>query len=299
MVAEVGNQVSAASSAVGVAGPFHQGSLQAAPGREDSTPVFCPETQFLGPQVGGAPMAEPTFEVHELVQGSGVLEGKGSVMLAELGAPGWQHVFRRRARQRGHVRDLSRSEGKGSLSSSKPMVLVEPSPPARATSGRGRSHRVSCSVVLGSAVFERPMESEELRGFEAVFDDAFLGVVASAVPVPPFRPGIGKGIGQRECECSLATSVRVAEERHEESGGLCGEETADGIADEIARESEKCFANLEMLRVFVYELEGLSARARHRRVVALRPFLERAEACVSVYTPAAIAILAEIQAALV
>ena len=77
MVAEVGNQVSAASSAVGVAGPFHQGSLQAAPGREDSTPVFCPGTQFLGPQVGGAPMAEPTFEVHELVQGSGVLEGKG------------------------------------------------------------------------------------------------------------------------------------------------------------------------------------------------------------------------------
>ena len=65
----------------------------------------------------------------------------------------------------------------------------------------------------------RPLESEELRGFEAVFDDAFLGVVALAVPVPPFRPGIGKGIGQRECECSLATSVRVAEERHEESGG--------------------------------------------------------------------------------
>jgi hypothetical protein len=96
----------------------------------------------------------------------------------------------------------------------------------------------------------------------------------------------------------LATSVRVAEERHEEPGGLCGEETADGIADEIARESEKCFANLEMLRVFVYELEGLSARTRHRRVVALRPFLERAEACVSVYTPAAIAILAEIQSAL-
>ena len=88
------------------------------------------------------------------------------------------------------------------------------------------------------------MESEELRGFEAVFDDAFLGVVASAVPVPPFRPGIGKGIGQRECECSLATSVRVAEERHEESEGLCGEETADGIADGIARESEKCLANL-------------------------------------------------------
>ena len=97
---------------------------------------------------------------------------------------------------------------------------------------------------------------------------------------------------------ALAISVRVAEERHEESGGLC-EVTADGIADEIARESEKCFANLEMLCMSVDELEGLSAREKRRRVVALRPFLERAEACVSVYTPAEVAILAEIQAALV
>ena len=78
-------------------------------------------------------------------------------------------------------------------------------------------------------------------------------------------------------------------------GGLCGEETSDVIADEIARE---CLASLGMLRVFVYELEGLSARARRRRVVALRPFLERAEAYVSAYTPAAVAILAEIQLAL-
>ena len=89
--------------------------------------------------------------------------------------------------------------------------------------------------------------------------------------------------------------MRVAEERHGESGGLCGEETADGIADEIARESD---FDLGMLRVFVDELEGLSARARRRRVVALRSFLERAEACVSVYTPAEVAILAEIQVAL-
>ncbi len=77
--------------------------------------------------------------------------------------------------------------------------------------------------------------------------------------------------------------MRVAEVRHEKSGGLCGAETADEIADEIAGESETCFANLEMLRIFVYELDGLSARERRRRVVALRPFLERAEACVSVY----------------
>ena len=80
--------------------------------------------------------------------------------------------------------------------------------------------------------------------------------------------------------------------------GAC-EVTADGIADEIARESEKCFANLEMLCMSVDELEGLSAREKRRRVVASRPFLERAEACVSVYTPAEVAILAEIQAALV
>ena len=142
------------------------------------------------------------------------------------------------------------------------------------------------------------MESEELRGLEAVFDDAFLGVVASAVPVPPFRSGNGKGIGQRECEGSLATSVGVAVERLEESGGLCGEETSDEIADEIVREQVRCLAGLGMLRVFVYELEGLSGRARRRRVIALRPFLERAEACASAYTPAAVAILAEIQLAL-
>ena len=67
------------------------------------------------------------------------------------------------------------------------------------------------------------------------------------------------------------------------------------VADEIARESD---FDLGMLRVFVDELEGLSARARRRRVVALRSFLERAEACVSVYTPAEVAILAEIQVAL-
>ncbi len=35
-------------------------------------------------------------------------------------------------------------------------------------------------------------------------------------------------------------------------------------------------------------MKGLSARARRRRVVALRPFLERAEAYVSAYTPAAV-----------
>jgi hypothetical protein len=142
------------------------------------------------------------------------------------------------------------------------------------------------------------MESEELRGFEAVFEDAFLGVVVSAVPVPPFRTGIGKGIGQRECEGSLATSVCVAVERHEESGGLCGEETSDVIADAIAREQVRCLANLGMLRVLVYELEGLSDRVRRRRVIALRPFLEQAEACASAYTPAAVTILAEIQLAL-
>ena len=65
------------------------------------------------------------------------------------------------------------------------------------------------------------MESEELRGVEAAFDDVLHGVLVSAVPLPPVRAGIGKGIGQRDCECSLATSVCVAVERHEESGGAC------------------------------------------------------------------------------
>jgi hypothetical protein len=98
--------------------------------------------------------------------------------------------------------------------------------------------------------------------------------------------------------------VRVAVERHEESGGLCGELSADGISDAIARETEKqiafqmkFLANLEMLRGVVVELEGLSAREKRRRVVALRPILEVGEEYASAYTPAALAILAEIQVA--
>jgi hypothetical protein len=109
----------------------------------------------------------------------------------------------------------------------------------------------------------------------------------------------------------LATSVRVAEERHEEPGGLCGEETADGIADAISRawlslvqlslRSQKCFDDLEMLCIFVNELEGLSDGAKRRRVEALRPFLERvvrAEAGAPVFDPVELAALAEIQVAL-
>jgi hypothetical protein len=95
--------------------------------------------------------------------------------------------------------------------------------------------------------------------------------------------------------------VRVAEERHEEPGGLCGEETADGIADAIARRSEECFDDLEMLCMFVNELEGLSDGAKRRRVEALRPFLERvvrAEAGAPVFDPVELAALAEIQVAL-
>ncbi len=87
-----------------------------------------------------------------------------------------------------------------------------------------------------------------------------------------------------QCVC-----VCVAVERHEESGGLCGEE----IADDVAR---YCLESLGMLRGAVYELEGLSARERRR--VALRPILERADAYAFAYTPAAVAILAEIQLAL-
>ena len=148
------------------------------------------------------------------------------------------------------------------------------------------------------------MESEEIRGVKAASDDVLHGVLVSAVPVRPVRAGIGKGIGQRDRECSLATSVRVAVERHEESGGLCGELSADGISDAIARETEKqiafhmkFLANLEMLRGVVVELEGLSASEKRRRVVALRPVLEACSGYPA-HTPATVAIWAEIQAAL-
>ena len=159
-------------------------------------------------------------------------------------------------------------------------------------------------MALGSAVLARPTESVEIRGVKAVSDDVLCRALVPAVPTRPVRAGFGKGIGQRDRECFLATSVRVAVERHEESGGLCGELSADGIADEIARESEKqiafqmkLLANLEMLRGVVFEQEGLSAREKRRRVVALRSYLE-AYGGISAYTPAMVAILAEIQAAL-
>ena len=156
-------------------------------------------------------------------------------------------------------------------------------------------------MALGSAVLGRPTESEEIRGSQAASDDFPHGFLVPAVPLWPVRAGIGKGLGQRDRECSFATSVRVAEERHEESGGICGEETADGIADAIARGSEECFDDLEMLCMFVNELEGLSDGAKRRWVEALRPFLERvvrAEAWTPVFNPVELAVLAEIQVAL-
>ena len=154
---------------------------------------------------------------------------------------------------------------------------------------------MSCSVALGSAVVARPTESEEIRGVKAALDDVLHEVLVSAVPMRPGRAGIGKGIGQRDRVCSLATSVRVAVERHGESGELCGEVTAGGIADGIARGSEECLADFGMLVVLVDELEGLSAEERWRRVVALRSFLE---AGVPVNTPAEATFLAEVRAAL-
>ena len=161
-------------------------------------------------------------------------------------------------------------------------------------------------MALGSAVLGRPTESEETRGVKAVSDDVLCRALVPAVPTRPVRAGFGKGIGQRDRECSLATSVRVAVEWHEESGGLCGELSADGIADAFAfaRETEKLvafqikfLANLEMLRGVVVELEGLSASEKRRRVVALRPVLEACSGYPA-HTPATVAIWAEIQAAL-
>ena len=293
-------------------GPLLQVSRQAAPGRENSAPGFGPGTKVLDevlpamdvpmghraePQVVGALLDEPTIADHALVQGSRVHEETVSVMEIELGAPDWQHVLRRRDRQRGFVSDSVCREGKGSLSSNEPMLRVEPSSPtAHAANGRGSSQRVSCSMALGSAVLARPTESEENRGVKAALDDFSHGSLVPAVPLRPVRAGIGKGLGQRDRDCSLATSVRVAEGRREEFGGLC-EVTAGGIADAFARESEKCLANLVWLRRTVDELEGLSVTERRRRVVVLGPFLERAEACAFAYTADGVVILAEIQAA--
>ena len=59
----------------------------------------------------------------------------------------------------------------------------------------------------------------------------------------------------------------------------------------------KLLANLEMLRGVVFEQEGLSARVKRRRVVALRSYLE-AYGGISAHTPAVDAIVAEIKAAL-
>ena len=52
---------------------------------------------------------------------------------------------------------------------------------------------------------------------------------------------------------------------------------------------------IEELRVSVYELSGLSKKARRWQVAALRPLLERVEACASALPPAAAATFAEIQ----
>ena len=59
----------------------------------------------------------------------------------------------------------------------------------------------------------------------------------------------------------------------------------------------KLFANLEMLRGVVFEQEGLSAREKRRRVVALRSYLE-AVGGLPACTPAMAAVVAEIQEAL-
>ncbi len=88
---------------------------------------------------------------------------------------------------------------------------------------------------------------------KAALDDVSHGFLVPAVPLRPVRAGIGKGLGQRDRDCSLATSVRVAEERHEESGRVC-DVIADGIADAFARESESRLTDLGKLRVFVNEL---------------------------------------------
>ena len=105
---------------------------------------------------------------------------------------------------------------------------------------------------------------------------------------PPTRPGNGKGKSQRESVSSLAASS-TAPERPEESEDLLG---GEAVFD------DDFLGIIEELRVSVYELSGLSKKARRRHVAALRPLLERVEACASALPPAAAATFAEIQLAL-
>ena len=107
-----------------------------------------------------------------------------------------------------------------------------------------------------------------------------------AVLQPPTRPGNGKGKSQSIFVSPLAASS-TAPERPEESEDLLGDEAV--FDDDFLRITEE-------LRDSVYELSGMSKKARRRHVAALRPLLERMEACA--LPPAAAATFAEIQLAL-
>ena len=109
-----------------------------------------------------------------------------------------------------------------------------------------------------------------------------------AVLQPPTRPGNGKGKSQRNFVSSLAASSTAPERPEESEDPLGGEAVFD---DDFLR-------IIEELRDSVYELSGMSKKARRRRVAALRPLLERVEACASALPPAAAATFAEIQLAL-
>ena len=82
-----------------------------------------------------------------------------------------------------------------------------------------------------------------------------------AVLQPPTRPGNGKGKSQRDLVISLAASS-TAPERPEESEDLLGMGAA--LDDYF-------LGIIEEFRVSVYELSGLSKKARRRHVVAVRP----------------------------
>jgi hypothetical protein len=112
-----------------------------------------------------------------------------------------------------------------------------------------------------------------------------------AVLQPPTRPGNGKGKSQRDLVISLAASSTAPgrPEEPEESEDLLGGEAV--FDDDFLR-------IIEELKDSVYELSGMSKKARRRHVAALRPLLERVEACASVLPPAAAATFAEIQLAL-
>ena len=196
--------------------------------------------------------------------------GFGVLRVRFCGLVGWPGTNR--------VHDSSSSVGAFSGSAACTPNFVESSSSPR------RVLAVSAIVSLGPSVLEC---GDVLSGFSNSVTVDGVKPLDLVVRQPPTRPGNGKGKSQRESVSSLAAS---STERPEESDDLLGERAFF--------EDEYFLGIIEKLRVSVYELSGLSKKTRRRQVAALRPLLERVEACASALPPAAAATFAEIQLAL-